>query len=273
VTYTQRRWTGGIRFVDGQFHAHLDPGPGAVVRSVDAGLSVEKVRLLLVSHNHPDHYGDAETFLEGMTHGTTKRRGALIAAKSVLRGNEITEPSVSRYHQSLVSELIEAHPGDHYQTEGINVLAVKALHTDPDAVGYILEFPGVGKVGYTSDTEFFEDVADPYRGVKLLILCVMRPRGAPLKGHLSTEDSEAIVASAKPEMAVLTHFGMRMLNESPAAQAKSIQDSTGVRTVAAFDGMVVSLEEQIKLTSRGPKRPDNGFRGKPTRQLTLKEDF
>jgi glyoxylase-like metal-dependent hydrolase (beta-lactamase superfamily II) len=65
VTYTQRRWTGGIRLIEGQLQVHIDPGPGAVVRSVDAGLSIESVRLLL-SHSHPDHCGDAENSAVGL---------------------------------------------------------------------------------------------------------------------------------------------------------------------------------------------------------------
>ncbi|MCJ7633935.1 MBL fold metallo-hydrolase [Candidatus Bathyarchaeota archaeon] len=249
VTYTQRRWTGGIRFIDGPFQAHLDPGPGAVVRSVDAGFSIEKVRLLLVSHSHPDHCCDASVFLEGMTHGTTKHRGSLIAATSVLSGNEFSEPSISKYHQSLMSNVFEAHPGDHYQVEGIGVQVVKALHTDPDGVGFVLEFPGVGKIGYTSDTAYFDGIVDPYQGMKLLILCITRPRKAPLKGHLTTDDAAIIVGSSKPEMAVLTHFGMRILNDSSSAQAKYVQDSTGIQTVAAFDRMVVTLEKSMKITS------------------------
>jgi hypothetical protein len=52
-------------------------------------------------------------------------------------------------------------------------------------------------------------------------------------------------------MAVLTHFGMRILNDSPSAQAKYVQDSTGIQTVAAFDRMVVTLKESIKVTSLG----------------------
>jgi phosphoribosyl 1,2-cyclic phosphodiesterase len=224
-----------------------------------------------VSHDHPDHYGDAEIFLEGMTRGTTQRRGTLMAAKSVLSGNEVAEPSISRYHQSLVSELIEAHPSDYYQVEGMGVRVAKAVHTDPDGVGYVLEFPRIGKIGYTSDTEFFEGIADPYRGVRLLVLCVMRPRGAPLRGHLSTEDAEAIVASAKPEMAVLTHFGMRMLNENPSAQAKYVQDSTGIRTIAGFDGMVVSLEKEMKITSLEYKKQGVRRRSGRRRRSALKE--
>jgi phosphoribosyl 1,2-cyclic phosphodiesterase len=249
VTYTQRRWTGGIRLIEGQLQVHIDPGPGAVVRSVDAGLSIERVRLLLLSHSHPDHCGDAEIFVEGMTRGTTRRRGILVAPRSVLSGHETVEASISRYHQSLVSELIQAQPGGDYHVEGIRVHATKAMHTDPDCVGYVIDCPGSGRIGYVSDTGTFDGLVDQYRGTRLLILCVMRPRGAPLRGHLSVDDARDLIASARPDMAVMTHFGMRMLNESPVDQAKYIQESTGIRTAAGFDGMVLGLNRNIEVTS------------------------
>lgn len=254
VTYTQRRWTGGIRFIDGPFQAHLDPGPGAVVRSVDLGFKIEKIRLLLVSHSHLDHCCDTSVFIEGMTHGTTKHRGSLIAATSVLSGNEFSKPSVSKYHQSLMSYVFEARPGDHYQVEDIGIQVVKTLHTDPDCVGFVLEFPSVGKIGYISDTSYFDGIVNLYRGMKLLILCTTRPRDAPLKGHLTTDDAAIIVGKSEPEMAVLTHFGMRFLKDSPSAQAKYVQDSTGIKTVAAFDRMVVAIEQSMKVTSLNKRK-------------------
>ena len=266
VTYTQRRWTGGIRLIEGQFQVHIDPGPGAVVRSVDAGLSIESVRLLLLSHSHPDHCGDAEIFIEGMTHGNTRHRGILVAPRSVLTGSDTVEASISRYHQSFVSQLIQAQPGRAYQVEGIRVVATKAMHTDPDGVGFVIDCPGSGTIGYVSDTGSFDGLADQYRGTRLLILCVMRPRGAPLRGHLSVDDARDIIASARPNMAVLTHFGMRMLNESPIAQAKYIQDSTGIHTVPGFDGMVLALNGGIEVTSlrRHRRAEDEAGHGKQT---------
>ncbi len=249
VTYTQRRWTGGIRFINGTLQVHLDPGTGGVVRSVESGLSLEKIRLLLVSHNHPDHCGDASIFIEGMTKGTTRHRGTLIASRSVLQGNDITERSISRYHQSLLHEVVEGRPGESHSVQGINVQVSKAKHTDPDGVGYVLEFPEAGKIGYTSDTSYFNGIANPYRNVRILILCTTRPRGAPLKGHLTTDDAVKIVSLANPELAILTHFGMKMLNEHPNAQARYVQESTGIRTLASYDGMVVSLQEEVKIQS------------------------
>ena len=258
VTYTQRRWTGGIRLISEGLHIHLDPGPGAIVRSVDAGLSSEKVRLLLVSHSHLDHYADSEIFIEGMTKGTTRRTGTLVAPRSVLQGNGDVERSISDYHQSLVRDVVEAHPGDSFSAEGLDVRVTRAVHTEPGAVGYVLDVPKIGKVGYTSDTELFEGMADSYKGLSILILCVLRPRGSPLRGHLSTDDAKEIIDTAKPRMAILTHFGMKMLNANPSLEAAYIQNSTGVRTIAATNGMVVSVADgSISLGNVRTRRSPN----------------
>ena len=273
VTYTQRRWTGGIRFIDDALQVHLDPGTGGVVRSVESGLGLEKIRLLLVSHNHPDHCGDAPIFIEGMTKGTTRRRGTLVASRSVLQGNNITGPSIGKYHQSLLNQVIEARPGDNHSMQGLGIDVSRARHTDPDGVGFVLDFPEAGKIGYTSDTSYFNGIANPYRNARVLILCTTRPRGAPLKGHLATDDAVKIVNVARPEIAVLTHFGMKMLNEYPNAQAKYVQKSTGIRTLASFDGMVISLEEEIKTKSiknvHRVAQPSGRTKIQPTLETTL----
>ncbi len=241
VTYAQMRWTGGIRLVSGGLHVHVDPGPGAIVRSTDAGLSPEKIRLLLVSHSHPDHYGDAETVIEGMTRGTTRRRGTLVASTSVLNGEGVVERSISKYHQGLVGNVVEASPGSSFEAEGIGIYVTKAVHSDPSTVGYILDFPHVGRIGYTSDTEFFDGIADYYKGLTVLVLCVLRPRGSSLRYHLCTDDARVIIEATRPKTAVLTHFGMKMLSANPAAEASYIRNSTGIRTIAAADGMTLSV--------------------------------
>jgi hypothetical protein len=56
----------------------------------------------------------------------------------------------------------------------------------------------------------------------------------------------------KPEIAVATHFGMKMLFSGPNYEVKYIEEKTGVPTVAAFDGMKLHVGEQITVgkTSR-----------------------
>ena len=75
TTITQKWRTAGIRILSEEVNIHLDPGPGALIHSLNMGLNPQKIRAILVSHSHPDHYTDAEVLIEAMTQGTTKRRG------------------------------------------------------------------------------------------------------------------------------------------------------------------------------------------------------
>ena len=247
ATITQKRRTGGIRILSENLNIHLDPGPGALVYSIQMGLDPQKVRGVLVSHSHPDHYIDAEIFVEAMTRGMTKRRGILAASHSVLVGNEVCGPSISRYHQQMPERVIEARPGVSFTVGSLEVTATEARHTDPDTVGFRFETQDVGDFAYTSDTEFFEGIGKYYEGVRLLLLCVMRPSGKPWKGHMTTNDAIRIVEEAQPEMAVLTHFGMSMIFRGPSREAKLIERETGVPIVAAVDGMRIRMDEDIRI--------------------------
>jgi len=253
ATITQKRRTAGIRILGEKLNLHLDPGPGALVYSVASELSPEKINALLVSHCHPDHYTDAEVFIEAMTRGMTRKRGLLAASHSVLYGNEVCGPSISKYHQQMPEKVIEAKPGVKFQVGNLNVAVTEARHSDPDTVGFRFETEDVGDIAYTSDTEYFEGVGKYYKGVRLLILCVMRPAGKPWKGHMTTEDAIKIIEEAKPENVIITHFGMQMIFRGPRNEARLIENKTGVPTIAANDGMHIKIGEQIEIVKTREK--------------------
>ncbi len=256
VTITQRRRTAGIRIMKADLNLHLDPGPGALVHSIDGGFDPRKINAVFVSHCHPDHYTDAEILIEAMTNGMTRKRGTLCASKGVLKGSSVCDISISRYHQEMVEEKIEAGPGTKLKVGDINVSATKAQHTDPNAVGFRFTTES-GDFAYTSDTEYSESVSENYLNVRLLILCAMRPSGKPWKGHMSTDDAILMINDTHPECAVLTHLGMSMLLAGPEKEAERIEDSTGVRTVAASDGMLVDFGAKIGI-SRGKVNAQRG---------------
>jgi len=221
ATITQKRRTAGIRIIGEGLNLHLDPGPGALVHSINEGLDPQKLNAVFVSHCHPDHYTDAEVLIEAMTRGTTKKQ--------------------------MPEQRIEALPNMNFQIGDVNVLVTEARHTDPDAVGFRFETPEFGDFAYTSDTEYFEGISKYYEGVRLLLLCVMRPAGKPWKGHMTTNDAIKIVEATHPEKTVLTHLGMQMIFKGPNQEAKLIEEKTGVPTVAATDGMLINFEETIRV--------------------------
>jgi phosphoribosyl 1,2-cyclic phosphodiesterase len=247
ATITQKRRTAGIRIISEGLNLHLDPGPGALVHSIDEGLDPQKLNAVFVSHSHPDHYTDAEVLIEAMTRGMTKKRGMLAAAKSVLSGNSLCEPSISKYHQQMPQQKVEAVPNVKFQVGNANVLVTEARHTDPDAVGFRFETADFGDFAYTSDTEYFEGIGKYYEDVRLLILCVMRPAGKPWKGHMTTDDAVKIIEETRPEHAVLTHLGMQMIFKGPESEAKLIEEKTRVPTVAAVDRMRIDFGETITV--------------------------
>ena len=252
ATVTQKRRTGGIRILGDKVNVHLDPGPGGLIYSLEAGLDPQKLTGILVSHSHPDHYNDAEILIEAMTRGMTRKKGVLAAADSVLHGNSQVESGISKYHQSMPAEVIACKPELAFNIDNIHVVCALARHTDPDAVGFRFEMSTLGDFAYTSDSEYFEGMGKAYKGARLLLLCVLRPAGSPWKGHMTTDDATKIISEAKPEIAVLTHFGMQMIFRGPEKEARLIQEKTGVQTVAAQDGMHVVIAD--KITVQTPKK-------------------
>ncbi|UCE44176.1 MAG: MBL fold metallo-hydrolase [Candidatus Bathyarchaeota archaeon] len=244
---TQKRRTAGIRILSEDVNIHLDPGPGALIHSLKMGLDPQKIQAVLVSHAHPDHYNDAEILVEAMTRGMTRKRGLLAATRSVLYGNKNCGPAVSKYHQQMPKELVELRLGVDFDVGEVKAIVTKAVHSDPDAVGFRFETSDVGDVGYTSDTEFFDGIGKVYRGVRLLLLSLLRPSSKPWRGHITTDDAIKIVREVDPELVVITHFGMGMIFAGPRREAERIGRESGVHTVAAKDGMRLRVGEEITV--------------------------
>lgn len=246
VTLLQIRGTGGIYLIEGDTRLHIDPGPGALIRMRNAGLNPTRTDALLISHSHTDHYTDAEVLIEGMAQYGKKRRGILIGSKSVVEGVDGIGPAISNYHKSKLEKIYVLHPGEKAKLGELEIEGTPSKHSDPTTVGFKIHSKE-GIISYVSDTEFFEELIEVYRGTRLLIVCMVRPLNAPIPFHLSTETAERLVEGVKPEMAVLTHMGMKLLRENPWAQARWITDRSGVKTIPAHDGMSVILTEKIKI--------------------------
>ena len=241
VMTTQRRRTAGIRINHQNTDIHIDPGPGALVHSHTSNQNPQNLDAIIVTHCHPDHYTDTEVLVEAMTHGTRDKKGTLAATPSVLQGNSQYNQAVSNYHQRLPATTTTLQPGTTIQVNQLTITATHAYHSDPDTVGLIIETPDKQRIAYTSDTEYHPSLAQQYADLDLLILCVMRPQGRPLRHHLDTDTATKIVKEAQPRQALLTHFGMLMLNMDPEKQAHYIQRTTTIPTAAAQDDTKITI--------------------------------
>lgn len=242
ATITQKRMTGGFRIedIDGK-NIHIDPGPGALVRTYQFGLNPMKVNILLVSHSHTDHYNDAEVILEAMTRGMTRKKGTVVGSRSVIEGYERWGPCISKYHLSK-PEVVVMDAKDHKRFGKLDLTATKTLHGDPKAVGFKLEYDNF-TISYTSDTEYFPELQKHHKGADVLIASVIRAGSERIKGHMSVDDFEALVKEVSPKLAIMTHLGMKFIMEYPEREAQRVTRNTGIKTIAARDGMSIYLDD------------------------------
>ncbi len=249
ATIYQARATGGI-YIEDQRRLHIDPGPGALVRMRSVGIDPLTTDAILVSHCHPDHYLDTEILIEAMTEGGSRKQGVLLASQSVIEGNGDFGPAVSKYHLSKPKVVKVMQPFTKVSLKPLEISATPSAHSDTSSIGFKIQ-TSAGMVSYVSDTQLVEQVIKAHRNSRVLVACVTRPLGQRIPHHLSTEDAGYLIEKAKPELAVITHFGMRVIQENPETQAKWIEERSGVKTIAARDFMMLELKkDEISVADR-----------------------
>jgi len=241
VIMTQMRASGGFVLEMDNERIHIDPGPGALVRAKEYGVNLRKLTGLIVSHAHTDHYTDAEMVIESMTEGTKRKRGILIGNDFVINGGDSYRPAVSPFHLKLLERYEILEPGKRAKVGNIEVTATPTKHGETKALGFV--FKGSKTLGYVGDGEYFEGQENYFRNCDYLVLNVLRPRNVSWPEHMNSEQAVELLRKVRPSFAVIQHFGMRMLRANPEREAKWIEKETGVRTIAARDGMSVDLEK------------------------------
>ena len=242
ATITQKRMTGGFRIdgMDGK-NVHVDPGPGALVRSYQFGLDPRKLDTILVSHSHTDHYTDAEVLIEAMTRGMTRNKGNVLGSLSVIEGYKEWGPCISDYHLKR-PEVTILGANKVKKLDKIKIKGTKTIHGDPTTVGFQFQLKDIN-ISYTSDTSYFDNLHKYHNGADILIASVIRPHDERIRGHMCSDDFAKLVEEVSPRLGIMTHLGMKMILNNPEGEAQRIQDETGVKILAARDGMKIDLDE------------------------------
>ncbi len=237
----QKRWTGGFR-INGTLNIHVDPGPGALVRSWQAGQNPLNLDAIIVTHLHIDHCSDANVLTEAMSRYTLKKNGIIIGSKNCVEGDHKGDMAFTHYHLSKAKEAYSAKWGERKkfsnEKSSFEIEILKAKHEEESCFGFKLKMDN-HVVGYTSDTEYFEGLNEQYKGCDWLIVNTMKPEKDEYLGHFTSDETIELLKISKPKMAILSHMGMKMLREGPEKEAARIEKESGVRTIAAKDGMII----------------------------------
>ncbi len=238
VANQQIRGSGGILIISDGYQFLLDPGPGSLVRARQIGVNIQATTAVLVSHAHIHHCNDTNIILQAMSYGGIDPKGVLIANKTFAEGDETTPAQLLPFHRKCVERVIIPEPGQKIGIEHLEVHALKTQHSDPHALGFKLFTPGF-VLSYTGDTGYTKELAQQYEQSDILIIN-MPYVDKKDSNNMNKEDVTKLIKQIQPRLAILTHFGTKVLKEDPLQIAREIQLETEVQTVAAKDGLLIS---------------------------------
>lgn len=231
VLLTQKRASGGLWLGLDKANAVIDPGPGSLIQSLKYGLDPGTLDAVICTHNHLDHYSEVEVMAEAMTHGLHRDHGFIALQKDV-------SGYISDYHKQRVkTRLLEA--GDSFDL-GDYVFRTIPTSNHSNGVGLRVE-RGDDVLVYSSDTAYDKKVVENYEGAKVLVLNTIFDLKHHSNTHLSLSDAILVAEEVKPEILVVTHFGVRLLAKDVQKQADVVGEQSGVKTIAATDGMKLRL--------------------------------
>jgi len=229
--------SGGLWLNLGGTEILIDPGPGSIVQSTKRKLRADKLSAIILSHRHLDHSADVNIMVEAMTQGGLRRRGWLFAPADALG----TEPVIFSYLKGYLDGIEVLAEGKSYSIGNISFTTpIRHIHS-VETYGMLFS-TGEHTFSYIADSRYFDGLCRSYGSELLIMNVVFLEAGRPFD-HLSVPDAEHIIMELKPKVAILTHFGMTMWRAKPWEIAQRLSEKTGVRVLAARDGMKFDLSQ------------------------------
>jgi ribonuclease BN (tRNA processing enzyme) len=239
VVGKQIRASGGIIIQTGDSQFHLDPGPGALVKAAEYGVDLRDNTAVICTNNHLIHSNDLNAVIDAMALGGMDVHGVVVGTKSVINGSEKEQAVLSKFHRNCVERILILEKGRTIGINDVEITGTSAVTKDIDAIGIKILTPCFS-LGYTSDTGYSNDVVEEFKNVDVLILNVPRPDDARDEFQLCTHDATRLIKETKPKLAIITHYGIKILEADVFTQARFIYKETNVQTLVAKDGMVIN---------------------------------
>jgi len=239
VVGKQVRASGGIILQVNDDQYHIDPGPGSLLMAKETGINLRANTALFVSHNHLNHCNDINAVIDAMTYGGFDKKGVLVGNNTVINGTDNHMPFLHKYYRDCLERFVVLEEGGRVGINDVEVMAIKAKHSEPNAVGYKFITPDY-TLTYTGDTSYSVETISGYEGSNVLILNVPCLTKEDSQDNLCKEDAINIIKKVNPNLAIITHFGFNFLKADPLYEVREIQKETNCQVIAAKDGMVIN---------------------------------
>ncbi len=231
VTSKQHRASGGILLDLDDNYFHINPGPGTLVRAQQFNLNLRQNIALLVSSDDIIDSNDVNAVIDSMTYAGLDKRGVLIAHPNVI------EKTLAEKQKEQIARIINAQPEKKLAIENTDIVILKT--TSENDIGFKFYTSDL-VFCYAGNTSYSEEIIEQYKDCDILVLNVNNPGETQVPDQLNISDAIKIGNKIKPQLIILTHFGIKMLKADPIYEAREVQRQTQIQTIAAKDGFILS---------------------------------
>lgn len=245
----QLRSSGGIVLIHNNNQFHFDPGPSSLSMYKKMGLNPRSTIALVVTNNDINHCNDTNAVISAMTHEGLDNRGVLIGAKSVVQGTESENPVIWKRYQNYLERNITLNVEERVGINEVDIQAIPAKSNDETGIGLKITTSKF-TICYTSDTKYTPTLANHYEGADILIIKCPYPFTDEQTDRINCTEAIKLIEEVRPNLVILTGFGVKMLNSDPLYMARELHAATRIEVIAAHDGLVINPASYNNQTVR-----------------------
>jgi ribonuclease BN (tRNA processing enzyme) len=237
VMAKQKRASGGIIINTEGVQFHIDPGPGSLIMAREYKINPRDTTGLIATGTDINLCNDINCMIEAMTHNGLDKKGVLIVNDIIYNGNHDNFPFLTKYHRTCVEKSIAV---TYNKKIGINDIELRTLPCyGTNNIGLKIISSNY-TILYSSKTEFNNHLFEDYKDADILILNVLSPGDNKVEGNLCIDEAIKITSKVKPQLLIITGFGIKMMNADLLSETRRIQKETNVQTIVAKDGMEIN---------------------------------
>lgn len=235
----QLRGSGGIILQYDGMQFHINPGPGSLVRYKQFDISARETDVVLVSRNTTLHANDVTAVVDAMTNGGLDKKGVIVSTPQAIEGNQLRHGIVEPFAQHYVERTIALKLGDKVALNNVEITPTPTEHSDSDGIGFLISTPKF-LLSYVGDTKYAKKVTKAHEPADILILNVPFIIQKGEEPGLTVDDAIKFIQDVRPILAIITGFGVKMVESDILEQVRKIQLETKVQTLAAKDGLILN---------------------------------